>query len=188
MNPKKWQVRHEYDMIGSIRGKFPVPAIGDPALSERKPAFLALDQPAQERNPYPPPYDHATDGRFRRVLGEPFGLTKFGVNLTELKPGSASSLRHWHTAEDEFVYVLEGAPTLVTEAGEFELSPGMCAGFPADSGDGHRMENRSGETVRYLEVGNRSPAEKVHYSDADLRLEKSEDGSRRFVHRDGTPY
>lgn len=152
------------------------------------PALAALDLPAVERSVYPPPFDHATDGRFRRALGEPFGLTKFGANLTELRPGAASSLRHWHTAEDEFVYILEGTPTLVTDAGEQQLRAGMCAGFPANSGDGHRLENRSEAIVRYLEIGNRSAGEHVHYSDVDLRLEKEPDGTRAFRHRDGTPY
>ena len=150
-------------------------------------ALTALDLTAEERNPYPPPYDHACDGRFRRVLGDRFGLTHFGVNLTELRPGAASSLRHWHGAEDEFVYVLEGTPTLVTDAGETALAPGMCAGFRAGSGDGHRLENRSAAIVRYLEIGNRSAAETVEYPDADLRLEKGPAG-RTFLHRDGTPY
>ena len=152
------------------------------------PAIAALDLPAEERNVYPPPFDRAMDGRFRRALGNGFGLTKFGVNLTELRPDAASSLRHWHTAEDEFVYILEGAPTLVTDAGEQQLAAGMCAGFPANSGNGHRLENRTGALVRYIEIGNRSAGEQVHYSDVDLRLEKEPDGTRAFRHRDGTPY
>ncbi len=156
--------------------------------SPKPPAIVAHDLPAEERNPYPAPYDRALDGRLRRVLGDRFGLTRFGVNMTELRPGAASSLRHWHSAEDEFVYVLEGNPTLVTDAGEQILAPGMCAGFPANSGDGHRLENRSDATVRYLEIGNRSAGEVVHYPDADLRLEKDADGTRTFRRRDGTAY
>ena len=85
---------------------------------------------AQARNPYPPPYDRVLDGRARRALGDPHGLTKFGVNLTELAPGAVSALRHWHSAEDEFIYIVSGAPTLVTDDGEQLLSPGMCACFP----------------------------------------------------------
>jgi len=154
----------------------------------RPPAIRASDLPTQQRNPYPPPYDRATDGRFRRVLGDTLGLTKFGVNLTELAPGAASSLRHWHTEEDEFVYILDGTPTLVTDAGEQLLEPGMCAGFPANSGDGHRLENRSDGTVVYLEIGNRSAHETVHYPDVDLVLERGTETGMTFRHRDGTPY
>lgn len=164
------------------------PVTDTPVTDTPTNAIVALDLPAEQRNPYPPPFDRATDGRFRRVLGDGFGLTRFGVNLSELRPGAASSLRHWHTEEDEFVYVLEGTPTLITDDGESLLAPGMCAGFPAGSGNGHRLENRTGAVVRYLEVGNRSAGEEVHYSDADLQLVKSVDGTRAFRHRDGSPY
>ena len=156
---------------------------------DRKPAaFDPLALPREERNPYPPPHDTATTGRFRRVLGDAHGLTHFGVNMTELEPGAMSSLRHWHTAEDEFLYIIEGSPTLVTDAGEQVLGAGMCACFPANSGDGHRLENRSDAVVRYLEVGNRSAGEQVHYPDADMVLDKTPDGQRSFRHADGTPY
>lgn len=151
-------------------------------------AFDPLGIEPQVRNPYPPPNDRALDGRTRRALGDPRGLTRFGVNLSELAPGAVSALRHWHTAEDEFVYILEGAPTLVTDAGEELLRPGMCACFPAGSGDGHRLENRSGRPVRYLEVGDRSAGEEVHYPDDDMVMRKSADGARSFHRRDGSPY
>lgn len=151
-------------------------------------AFDPLDLPREERNPYPPPHDKATTGRFRRVIGDPHGLTRFGVNMTELDPGAASSLRHWHTAEDEFVYIVEGAPTLVTDDGEQVLRAGMCACFPAGSGDGHRLENRTDAVVRYIEVGNRSAADQVHYPDNEMVLHKTEDGQRSFRRPDGTPY
>lgn len=152
------------------------------------PAFDPMEIEAQARNPYPPPHDRVLDGRARRVLGDARGLTKFGVNLTELAPGAVSALRHWHTAEDEFIYIVAGAPTLVTDDGEQLLGPGMCACFPAGDGNGHRLENRSASPVRYLEVGNRSAGEDVHYPDADMVMEKSADGTRRFRHFDGTPY
>lgn len=151
-------------------------------------AFDPMDLPREARNPYPPPYDTVLDGRWRRAIGDPNGLTRFGVNLTEMEPGAVSALRHWHTEEDEFVYILEGTPTLVTDAGEQELRAGMCACFPANSGDGHRLENRSDAVVRYLEVGNRSSGEKVHYPDSDLVMDKTPDGRRTFLHADGTPY
>lgn len=158
-------------------------------MTETKTAgFDPLQLPATIRNPYPPPYDDVLSGRRRRGLGDPHGLTAFGVNLTDLDPGGVSALRHWHTKEDEFVYVVEGTPTLVTDSGEQLLEPGMCACFPANSGDGHRLENRTDSVVRYLEIGNRSSGEEVHYPDSDMILEKLEDGERRFRRMDGTPY
>ncbi len=142
-----------------------------------------------ERRVYPPPYDAAMAGRERRVIGDLLGLTHFGVNLGRLQPGAASSLRHWHAEEDEFVMILEGAPTLVTDGGEQVLGPGSMAGFPANSGDGHRLENRSDGVVVYLEVGTRAGTDRVTYPDADLRLEKSGGGkSRVFTHANGEPY
>jgi uncharacterized cupin superfamily protein len=154
----------------------------------KPPAFDPLELPRQQRNIYPPPYDTVMDGRYRRALGDPHGLTHFGVNLTEMDPGAVSALRHWHTAEDEFIYIVEGTPTLVTDAGEQALRPGMCACFPANAGDGHRLENRSDALVRYLEVGNRSKGDEVHYPDSDMVMHKTPDGDRSFRHADGTPY
>ena len=152
------------------------------------PAFDPLTIEAEVRNPYPPPNDTALNGKSRRALGDPHGLTKFGVNLTEMKPGAVSALRHWHSAEDEFIYIIDGTPTLVTDSGEEVLQPGMCACFPANSGDAHRLENKSDAIVRFLEVGNRSESEKVHYPDDDMIMEKSADGTRSFRHFDGTSY
>ena len=151
-------------------------------------AFDPLEIKRVERSPYPSPYDLAMRGRYRRALGNRKGLTNFGVNLTELDPGSASSLRHWHTKEDEFIYIVEGSPTLVTNQREQLLRPGMCACFPANSGNGHRLENRSNFQVLYLEIGNRSPSEEVYYPDSDMILKKHKNGKRNFCHFDGTPY
>ena len=157
-----------------------------------KPRSTTLDPETIDwvtRQVYPPPYDTAMTGRYRRVIGDALGLTQFGVNLGRLDPGAASSLRHWHSGEDEFVMVLEGEPTLVTDDGERLLRPGMVAGFPANSGDGHRFENRTQAPVVYLEVGTRAGADEVTYPDADLRLIKADGGkSRTFTHRDGKPY
>ena len=139
------------------------------------------------RRVYPPPYDTSTDGRSRQVLGDNLGLTKFGVNITQLEPGAQSSLRHWHTGEDEFVYILEGEVNLVTDNGVTELGPGMVAGFPAGKDNAHHFVNRSKGIVKILEVGNRTAAEEVHYADADLRLVKK-DGERTFTRKDGEPY
>ncbi len=141
------------------------------------------------RQPYPAPYDTALTGRFRRVLGDALGLTQFGVNMGRLEPGAASSLRHWHTGEDEFVFILEGTPTLITDDGERVLGPGLAAGFPAHSENGHRLENRSDAPVLYLEVGTRAVRDEVTYPDADLLLIKEDSGAKRtFRHKDGTPY
>ena len=155
---------------------------------DRSAAFDPLDLPREVRNPYPPPHDRLLDGRRRRAVGDAGGLTRFGVNLTELDPGAVSALRHWHSEEDEFVYVLEGEPMLVTDAGERRLRPGMCACFPAGGGDAHRLENRTAAVVRYLEIGNRSSGEEVHYPDAGMVMEKAADGTRSFRRPDGAPY
>lgn len=155
---------------------------------KKSPAFDPLSIDAEVRNPYPPPHDTALNGKSRRALGDPHGLTKFGVNLTEMEPGAVSALRHWHSAEDEFIYIIDGTPTLVTDDGEEILQPGMCACFPANSGDAHRLENHSDTVVRFIEVGNRSQSEEVHYPDDDMVMDKPGDGTRSFRHVDGTPY
>ena len=142
----------------------------------------------EERQPYPPPYDTELTGKRRHALGDALGLTKFGVNLTRLAPGAVSSLRHWHTEEDEFVYVLEGTLTLVTDDGEQLLGPGAAAGFPAGRADAHRLVNNSDAPAVYLEVGNRASAEEVHYAEADLVLTRTAGGERVFRHRNGEPY
>ncbi|WP_114859955.1 cupin domain-containing protein [Azospirillum brasilense] len=134
---------------------------------------------------YPEPFRAAVAGRLRKRLGNPLGITNFGVNLTRLEPGAASALRHWHTRQDEFVYVLDGELTLVTDAGETVLRPGMCAGFPAGKPDGHQLVNRSEAPATYLEVGDRSAGDEVHYPDEDLRYDSATD---LFAHRDGTPW
>lgn len=125
-------------------------------------------------------------GREKRPLGEPFGLRNFGVNLTRLAPGAVSALRHAHALQDEFIYVLEGTPTLVTDAGETVLEPGMCAGFAAAGGDAHQLVNRSAADVLYLEVGDRTPGDRVTYPDDDLAAELT-DAGWRFTRKDGTP-
>ncbi len=144
--------------------------------------------PARPGRGYPEPFAARVAGRVRRPLGELFGLTNFGVNLTRLPPGGMSALRHTHTREDEFIYVVEGEPVLVTNAGEVALRPGMCAGFKAGSGDAHHLLNRSGTDVVYLEIGDRHPADTVIYPDDDIGRALAPDGSRHFVHSDGKPY
>jgi uncharacterized cupin superfamily protein len=134
---------------------------------------------------YPAPYDEPCRNRFRYRLGDAAGLTQFGVNLMRLSPGTWSSQRHWHTAEDEFVYVVEGEVVLVTDAGEEILRAGDCAGFKAGAEDGHQLQNRSQRDALVLEVGARRPQEdEVFYPGIDLRVLKN----GGFAHRDGTPY
>ena len=137
---------------------------------------------------YPEPFATRVAGRVRRPLGDLFGLTNFGVNLTQLPPGGVSALRHTHTREDEFVYIVDGEPILVTNAGETQLRPGMCAGFKAGSGNAHHLLNRTTRAVVYLEIGDRNPGDTVVYPDDDIGRALSPDGSRLFVHRDGRPY
>ncbi len=136
---------------------------------------------------YPPPHDALCSHVERRVLGDRFGLTQFGVNLVRLPAGQASAQRHWHHREDEFVMVLRGNLTLVTDAGEQEVGPGMVAGFPAGVADGHHLVNKAAEDAVYLEVGTRAELEQCDYPDIDLHYEQDEDGWR-YLHKDGTPY
>ena len=135
---------------------------------------------------YPAPFDAPCAARRRQRLGDAAGLTDFGVNLLRLPPGVWSSQRHWHTSEDEFLYVLEGEVTLVTDAGEQILKAGDCVGFKAGVPDGHHMQNRSQREAVLLEVGSRKAVEdEVDYPDIDLRFLKGRGG---FSHKDGTPY
>lgn len=136
---------------------------------------------------YPEPFASRMVGREKRVLGDLFGLSHFGVNLTRLAPGAASSLRHGHTVQDEFVYVLEGRPHLHTDEGITALQPGDCAGFKANTGNAHCLHNPTSETVVYLEVGDRHPGDTAHYPDEDLQAVQRE-GKWVFLHKDGTPY
>jgi len=136
---------------------------------------------------YPESLRAVAAGRAKASLGDVFGLSQFGVHLTELAPGASTAHRHWHESEDEFVFVLEGTATLVTEAGEVELKAGECAGFPAGRPDGHALGNRTDRPVRLLEIGSRHADETAHYPDVDLHAEKR-DGVLRFFKKDGTPY
>jgi len=151
-------------------------------------ALVALDAPMRVKpSNYPEPFAAQMGGRDKRPLGDLFGLANFGVNLTQLAPGAVSSLRHAHTLQDEFVFILEGHPTLHTDEGRTRLSPGMCAGFKAGNGNGHRLINETSELVVYLEVGDRSPGDEGRYPDEDLKAVLV-DGKWSFQHKDGTPY
>jgi uncharacterized cupin superfamily protein len=136
---------------------------------------------------YPEPFASRMVGREKRALGNLFGLTNFGVNLTRLLPGAESALRHAHTKQDEFIYILQGHPLLITDAGTNQLAPGMCAGFKAGNGNGHQLINRTSEEVVYLEVGDRSIDDMGVYPDDDLQA-LFVDGKWEFTHKDGSPY
>jgi uncharacterized cupin superfamily protein len=144
--------------------------------------------PRAKATNYPEPFASRMAGREKRPLGDVFGLTNFGVNLTRLAPGAVSALRHAHSKQDEFVYILEGNPTLITDAGETALEPGMCAGFKAGTGDAHHLVNRSEAPVVYLEVGDRSPGDSGSYPDDDLKAVLDPEGRWSFARKDGTRY
>jgi uncharacterized cupin superfamily protein len=138
---------------------------------------------------YPAPLAGVVDGRAKRRLTALLGLTNFGVNVTTLKPGAASSHRHWHTAQDEFIYVISGEVTLVTDLGKQVLGPGMCAGFPKNKPDGHHLVNHTATDAMILEVGDRSWPDGAQYPDVDLWAKPVDAENRlEFVHKDGSPY
>ena len=151
-------------------------------------AVVAAEAPLRAKpSNYPEPFASQMAGRRKQPLGDLFGLTNFGVNLTRLLPGAVSALRHAHTKQDEFVYILQGHPTLHTDEGRTRLSPGICAGFKAGSGNGHHLINETGEEVLYLEVGDRTPGDEGSYPDDDLKA-LMVDGKWKFAHKDDTPY
>jgi uncharacterized cupin superfamily protein len=143
--------------------------------------------PARKGSGYPPPFDAPCAARTRQRLGEAGGLRDFGVNLMTLPPGSWSSQRHWHSDEDEFVYVLEGELVLIEDGGETVLKPGDAAAFKANSGNGHHLVNRTTEDAVYLEIGSRSKHERVEYPDVDLVAVRDDHGWR-FTRKNGDPY
>ena len=153
------------------------------------PAAIVAAQaaPRARATNYPEPFASRMAGREKRPLGDVFGLANFGVNLTRLAPGAVSALRHAHSKQDEFVYILQGAPTLITDAGETRLEPGMCAGFKAGTGNAHHLVNRTGEDVVFLEVGDRSAGDAGTYPDDDIQA-MLVDGKWKFTRKDGTPY
>jgi uncharacterized cupin superfamily protein len=151
-------------------------------------AVIATEAPPRAKpSSYPEPFAALMAGRIKRPLGDLFGLKNFGVNLTHLPPGGVSALHHAHSRQDEFIYVLEGEPTLLTDAGEMKLRPGMVAGFLA-SGTAHHLENRTARDCVILEVGDRTEGDEASYPTEDLRAVMGDDGKWRFFHKDGTAY
>ena len=137
---------------------------------------------------YPPEFRDRVVGRHKQPLGDLFGIGNFGVNRTRLSPNAVSALRHAHSRQDEFIFILEGYPTLITDAGATQLSPGMCAGFRAGTGDGHQLVNMTDADVVYLEIGDRSPGDTATYPDDDFQAHLGADKKWQFTHKDGTPY
>lgn len=154
----------------------------------KKPSVVdTADMKARIGTVYPAGFTENCQQREKKVLGDVFGLTQFGVNLTTLPPGQWSALRHWHEKEDEFVYVVSGELVLIDDDGEHLLSAGMCAGFPAGVKNGHHVVNNSDAPASFVEVGTRSPIEHAEYPDDDLIADKDENGFR-FSNRKGEPY
>jgi len=153
------------------------------ASANSKPVHAREVAPRAAVSFYPEPFKSRMTGRQKRQLGEWFGLKNFGVNLTTLAPGAQSSIRHAHTKQDEFIYVVQGRPTLCTNDGKTELAAGMCAGFRAGDENAHHLRNETSEEVLYLEIGDRTPGDEVNYPDDDLRVV-----DRKYLHKDGTPY
>jgi uncharacterized cupin superfamily protein len=143
--------------------------------------------PVDSRTNYPEPFNRVVAGRSRKRLGNAAGLDQFGVNLTTLKPGAASALRHWHEKEDELVYILQGEVILIEDGGETVLKPGDAAGFKANVPNGHHLVNKSSRDAVFLEIGTRSMHERAEYPDVDLLVIRDEAGGR-YMHRDGQPY
>ena len=153
----------------------------------KPPALDPKTLPARTGSGYPEPFQAAVAAREKRALGDALGLKNFGVNFTRLPPGNASSQRHCHTKQDEFVFIIEGEVVLVTDAGEQVLSAGMVAGFPAGTGDGHHLINRSDRRVHYLEISNRIEGDDTFYPDDDMLWIYTEAGWHA-AHTDGRRY
>lgn len=152
-----------------------------------RPTAIIAEQAPSKRSIYPEPFASRMSGREKKPLGDLFHLTNFGVNLTSLAPGAQSSLRHSHLTQDEFIYIIQGSPSLITNIGETQLQAGMCAGFKAGTGDNHQLVNRSGERVVYLEIGDRTAGDFATYPDDDIEAVLV-NGHWQFNHKDGTPY
>lgn len=147
----------------------------------------AIDIPGSDQSVYPEPFASMIKGRYKRKLGNFFGLQNFGINLTELSPGSISALKHYHLKQDEFVYIISGEPTLVLDDQEYLMSPGECFGFKAGEKTGSQLKNNTDEMVLYLEIGDRTSGDIVEYPDDDLRAQDTKAGWL-FTHKNGDKY
>ena len=157
-------------------------------MLEVKPVFAeAIPAPKSKTN-YPEPFSPMVEGRFKSKLGDFFGLTNFGVNLTTLAPGAVSALLHKHSRQDEMIYIVEGQPTLHLGVEKFHMVPGQCVGFKAGSGKAHQLVNATAEDVVYIEVGGRNPDDAIEYPNDDLYAVLDKNGATIFTHKDGSPY
>jgi uncharacterized cupin superfamily protein len=156
-------------------------------MSLKKPALDPMSIEPRTGSGYPEPYRSRVVPREKRALGDALGLKKIGINQTTLPPGKESSMRHWHTHEEEFIYVIEGEVVLCTEAGEQTLKAGMCAGFPLDTRDGHNLVNRSSRPAVYLEISNRDPNDGAWYPDVDLQYHGAS-AAVKFTRKDGSKF
>jgi uncharacterized cupin superfamily protein len=156
-------------------------------VTKRSVGFEPLSLPESNATSYPEPYRAENQRRWNRRLGDYAGLMNFGVNITRIVPGGQSSSRHWHTRQDEFIYVLSGEVILETDAGEETLRAGMCAGFPGGTRDGHRFLNRTSVDAMLLVVGDRTSGDEVGYPDIDMHGRPGPDGRYLFTRKDGTP-
>src|SRR4051794_28975792 len=185
-----WRIRIHFTGFG-YRRQYVWPALCEVTSMPDLPkpvAIPASDAPVRTRpSNYPEPFASRMAGREKRPLGDLFGLRNFGVNLTRLAPSAVSSLRHAHTRQDEFIYVLQGRPTLQTDEGRTQLSPGMCAGFKAGTGNAHRLLNETDRDVMYLEIGDRTAGDEGHYPDDDIQARLVE-GRGGVPPQDGTPH
>ncbi|MEQ9488740.1 MAG: cupin domain-containing protein [Alphaproteobacteria bacterium] len=157
-------------------------------MKTEKPAIDPFSLPGRKGTGYPKVYADRIRDRTKRKLGDAFGLTQFGVNLTVLPPGEISSQRHWHSSEDEFVYIIEGEATLITDEGETVMTAGMVAGFPAGVENGHQLVNNSTGQVVYIEVGTRAASDEGVYPDCDMRAGKKPGEAYVFTRKDGSPF
>jgi uncharacterized cupin superfamily protein len=157
------------------------------AETPHPPALDPAGVPARSGSGYPEPFRAPVIAREWQALGDALGLRNFGVNLVRLPPGATSSQRHWHTRQDEFVWIVAGKVTLITDGGAQVLGPGMCAGFPAGKPDGHHFVNKTDSDVVFLVVGDRLPGDEGRYSDVDLAA-VPERGRYVYTRKDGTPY
>jgi uncharacterized cupin superfamily protein len=156
-------------------------------MNANKPGIDPMSLEPRTTSGYPEPYRSRVLPREKRALGDAFGLETIGINHTVLPPGKESSMRHWHTHEEEFIYVLSGEVVLVTDAGEQTLRAGMCVGFPLQTGDGHQLVNRSSQPVTYLEISNRDAADRAFYPDVDLQYQGA-NAAVKFTRKDGSGF
>ena len=157
-------------------------------MNRPKPVVAADAPPRAKRSLYPEPYASRMAAREKQTLGDLFGLTNFGVNRTTIRPGGTSALRHWHTKQDEFVYIVSGTATLVMDEGETPMPAGTCMGFKAGTPNGHLLANRGTTEVVYLEIGDRTAGDAVTYPDDDIQAVLGAGGKWTFLHKDGRPF